>query len=244
MTAPLYMLRLELDSRALLRFARDQGINRAQDEDLGYACHAWLTACFGTLAPKPFRLFAERAAEPDLKLLAYSGLDSGTLSGHALAFASPSAHRVLEGARLAHAAMPAAWRNGLKLGFELLACPIVRQRHAEKDVFLCRVEGSTAENPHPARGAAYREWLAAQLAGAAILEGFELDSFRLVRTLRRAHVAAEHRFRTIRAITRPRALCRGTLVVADGPRFQELLRRGIGRHRAFGYGMLLLRPGG
>ena len=34
----------------------------------------------------------------------------------------------------------------------------------------------------------------------------------------------------------------GTLTVGDPDAFSRLLARGIGRHRAFGFGMLLLRP--
>ena len=41
----------------------------------------------------------------------------------------------------------------------------------------------------------------------------------------------------------PAALMRGTLVVGDDPaKFAELLRCGVGRHRAYGFGMLLVRP--
>ena len=36
----------------------------------------------------------------------------------------------------------------------------------------------------------------------------------------------------------------GALTITDGEKFAQLLARGIGRHRAYGYGMLLLRPPG
>ena len=35
-----------------------------------------------------------------------------------------------------------------------------------------------------------------------------------------------------------------TLTVTDGAAFTDRLRRGVGRHTAFGFGMLLLRPAG
>jgi CRISPR system Cascade subunit CasE len=42
---------------------------------------------------------------------------------------------------------------------------------------------------------------------------------------------------------RPDATFRGTLRVDDPARFAAAaLARGVGRHRAFGFGMLLLRP--
>ena len=40
----------------------------------------------------------------------------------------------------------------------------------------------------------------------------------------------------------PDATLQGTLAVVDSGAFQALLARGVGRHRAFGFGMLLLRP--
>ena len=35
---------------------------------------------------------------------------------------------------------------------------------------------------------------------------------------------------------------RGILTITDAAAFSNLLARGVGRHRAYGYGMLLLRP--
>jgi CRISPR system Cascade subunit CasE len=35
----------------------------------------------------------------------------------------------------------------------------------------------------------------------------------------------------------------GTIEILDSAAFVRLLARGVGRHAAFGYGMLLLRPG-
>lgn len=43
---------------------------------------------------------------------------------------------------------------------------------------------------------------------------------------------------------RPNAVLTGTLRVTDADAFRALLARGIGRHRAFGFGMLLLRRAG
>ena len=42
----------------------------------------------------------------------------------------------------------------------------------------------------------------------------------------------------------PDAVFRGRLRIEDDAGFTELLARGIGRHRAFGFGMLLLAPPG
>jgi CRISPR system Cascade subunit CasE len=59
-----------------------------------------------------------------------------------------------------------------------------------------------------------------------------------VRTLRRARNGTNR----LRVVERPEALFAADAVIIDPERFQLLLARGIGRHRAFGYGMVLLAP--
>ena len=67
------------------------------------------------------------------------------------------------------------------------------------------------------------------------MESAELRSFqrtRAVRKLRARHSEG------------PDAVMRGVLTITDAAAFTALLAQGIGRHRAYGYGMLLLRPAG
>jgi len=54
----------------------------------------------------------------------------------------------------------------------------------------------------------------------------------------------DDRRRASRAIDGPDVTFTGTLEVTDSAAFSALLARGLGRHRAFGFGMLLLAPGG
>ena len=58
-------------------------------------------------------------------------------------------------------------------------------------------------------------------------------SFRRTRALRKRHA---------RYSEGPDVVMRGVLTVTDPDAFSNLLAHGIGRHRAYGYGMLLLRP--
>jgi CRISPR system Cascade subunit CasE len=48
--------------------------------------------------------------------------------------------------------------------------------------------------------------------------------------------------RRLRSVEGPDASFSGVLVVEDPEKFAGLLAHGVGRHAAFGYGMLLLRP--
>jgi CRISPR system Cascade subunit CasE len=77
-------------------------------------------------------------------------------------------------------------------------------------------------------------------AGAALVQA-RLEVFRLGRVVRRGSFAADGR-RPLRPQLGPDATFTGVLQVRDPDAFAGLLARGIGRHRAFGFGMLLLRP--
>jgi CRISPR system Cascade subunit CasE len=79
----------------------------------------------------------------------------------------------------------------------------------------------------------YLSWLADRLGSAATLD---LTSSRL------ASFERSEARRNGRRVEGPDAVIHGTLLVGDPGAFTEALAKGIGRHRAYGYGMLLLRP--
>jgi CRISPR system Cascade subunit CasE len=233
------LLQLHIRPAALMRFAATQGLARGEDEDLGYACHAWLQAMFGALAPKPFRLFEVQAPHP-ARLLGYSSESAEALTEHARTFADPLANAAWDSDTFAGRTMPTDWQPGRQVGFEVLACPMSRKDDKEKDVFLRHVD-AVPDGTHD-RAQVYCEWLAKQLAPAATVVASRLDGFRRVKMLRRS--AAAGGGRRLVALERPQALFQGELHIEDPTAFAALLARGIGRHRAFGYGMLLLRPAG
>jgi CRISPR system Cascade subunit CasE len=91
----------------------------------------------------------------------------------------------------------------------------------------------------PTREQAYVDWLGERLAGAASLDGGELRQFRRTRVRRSSHGKAGRN-----SVEGPDALMVGTLTVIDPATFAHRLARGVGRHAAFGFGMLLLSPPG
>lgn len=245
MSDNLYMVQLRLNPERLIRFAQDQGINRAWDEDLGYCVHAWLAATFGSLAPKPFRLLDAGIAwhkDRPLQWFGYSTHDGATLREQAETFAPPLALAVCDPAELVYAKrMPTAWTTGRRLGFEVLACPVSR-RETEKDVFLRAVETATDAELPPTRTEVYSAWLAQQWGDAATLDSTCLAGFRLAQMMRRRQPNRDSVGRPLRRLVYPQALLRGELTIRDSTAFAASLARGMGRHRAFGYGMVLLRP--
>ena len=241
----MYMIDLPLDAAALTRFAWRQGHaggRNPSDEDFGYAAHAWLAATLGEQAPRPFRLMETRAG---LRLLGYAAADADTLAQHARDFALPDALSVCDWGAAAGKAMPATWVAGRRLGFEVRACPILRGER-ERDAYLVEVDQAKAQVREPAsRTQVYAHWLQRQLkregAAQAVAETLNLVGFRRVRALRQSRTGQGQRRQ---GMERPDALMAGELLISDPDAFARLLARGIGRHRAFGFGMLLLRPPG
>ena len=92
------------------------------------------------------------------------------------------------------------------------------------------------------RESVYTVWAVERLErdNACSIRKIRLDGFRLVRQLRQTQ--AEGNRRTRARLVRPMALIRGELIVGDPESFNAMLAGGIGRHVAFGYGMVLLRP--
>jgi CRISPR system Cascade subunit CasE len=238
------MLRVSLDMRRLVDQGRRRGLLPPHATDLGYLVHCQLGELFGERAPAPFVI--DRQGKGTLEVLGYSAVPAQALREHAGTFADPLVHASCDWERFASKPMPDTWRRGERYGFRVRACPTVRmsgerpqhRRGAEVDVFLARCW--QAGDAPVEREAVYREWLARELGrgGAAGLLDMRLRGFQRERLVRRTQGEA----RTVRPLERPEAWLEGTLEVRDEAAFPGLLARGVGRHRAFGFGMVLLRP--
>jgi CRISPR system Cascade subunit CasE len=225
------LIRLPLHPPRLIRFAFEHGI-RQEDETLGYTLHAWLTALFGEAAPKPFRYFERRQ-----EVLAYSPLDAQSLSMIAEERGSLAALAALDATNVASKPMPTEWRAGQRVHLEVLTCPVSRKDAEEKDVYLRALDRQ--DDATPSRAEVYRQWFARQWQEAVALDEIELLGMSTqTRLLRRARRGGNR----LLSIERPQALFAAEAVIREPARFADYLARGIGRHRAFGYGMVLLAP--
>lgn len=230
----LHLVRMELSAPQLMAFARRQGLLRYEDEGHGYVLHAWMAAMFGALAPKPFS-WDDRKQQ----LLGYCAESAQALCEHAQAFAQPQDWTVLVPDSLVSKPMPDTWREGQRLQAEVRVCPVTRRDDGEKDVFLRAVD--RLGDAVPPRAEVYAEWFRRQWGQAVTFEHLDLLGLSRVRMLRRGH-AGKDGGRAARSVERPQASFSAVLAVRNGDEFSRLLQRGIGRHRAFGYGMVLLKP--
>lgn len=227
----LHLLRIPVQPPKLLQFATQHGVVQ-EDETMGYVLHAWLTALFGEKAPKPFRYFERRN-----EVLAYSSHHAALMLEHAQAFASPQAWNALDVDNFMSKPMPAVWSAGQKLRMEVLTCPVSRQGSTEKDVYLRALDrhGDLA----PTRTQVYHDWFTAQTKDALQFEYLEVQGMKTRgRLLRRARSNGNR----LMTIERPQILFSAAAIIGDTERFSALLARGMGRHRAFGFGMILLAP--
>ena len=241
----LHLLRLQPDSSALAVWATRHRL-LSPDGDYGYALHALLSATFGELAPKPFHYLGGRQG-----LLAYTSADLEILHQNAR-LAPPDVARALGLDHLDARPFPSAWRVGQRLGFEARVRPVVRSKDGrEWDAYQHAVIGTVDSGQIAGNGSIagrtviYSDWLTQQFAvdGAAQIAEAHLDSFRLTRVLRKAGSGDNGKRKTTNHAG-PDAVFKGQLLVGDPTAFNRLLARGVGRHRAFGFGMLLLRPAG
>ena len=240
----LTLVRMLPDVERLSAWAARRGYLPLNGGDLGYALHAGLGASLGDLAPKPFYW---RDGEDGAELYGYSRADPATLQAAA---AIPSAdvdlRSALNVANLEAQSMPNDWRLGQELAFECRVRPVVRQNREGQRTRFREVDAAAhaaAKAPHaiPLKSEAYLGWTAARMQGAAEIQEASILAMKRTRCLRRPLAESGRRAETIDG---PDVTLRGKLRITDQAAFAALLARGVGRHRAFGFGMLLLAPPG
>jgi CRISPR system Cascade subunit CasE len=253
----LYLVRISIALKPFHRWAAERGIGWSAQQDAqgreqnasfdeGQALHHLLSETFGKAVLQPFRLFPA-PGQKNANLYAYSSAGKEELLDTLQACAMPETLDVCDTARLEVKPMPDNWREGRRLGFETRVRPMRRldkpcgpfSEGAEVDAFLVRAmrefpEGRPEnEDEQLRREAVYKEWLAERFGEAATI-----DVARLTRFVR--HRAS----RKGRALEGPDATFEGDLTIGSPTAFIKKLAHGIGRHTAYGFGMVLIRPRG
>ena len=260
-----HMVQLRLGGRRLAGLGRRLGLfEQRHHVSTNYLVHCALGELFGEQAPKPFcvqdapRQLGHGAGR-GVRVLGYASVDDTALHELARAFAPPAVYSGCDWDALATKPMPRTFPEGMRLRFELRACPVVRKasggegraRNGKKrtwrqgeelDAFLSHVWTLDDPDAEVSRADVYSQWLARQLdlRGGARVEpdDIAMERFSIERMTRRTH---GNNGRTVRTVKRPDVTLAGTLEVTDSDAFTALLRDGIGRHKSFGYGMLKVR---
>lgn len=252
MSEPFFMVSLEVPTNRMMALGRRRGLP-IRETDNGYLVHTLLCELFGDLAPKPFAIQGKEGRQ--LRILGYTNARLDELRERADALADPTVHNSCNWGTLAAKPMPLEWITDRRYSFEVRVCPVVRRSGAgprgerpgrEMDVFLAHLEKGGEDRL--TRDTVYVDWLQDALcrSGGAEVEEARMTAFSLQRFIRRDRKRAPRQVPAQQstrqgASGRPAATLKGTIRVADNELFARMLRRGVGRHRAFGFGMILLR---
>lgn len=253
------MVYLPLNWTGVCRWAGMRKLIRHGVLDEGFALHILLSSVFGKRMLQPFRLFhPSRARTATLYAYSENGVDS--LRDAAEMVAPPDCLDVLKLGEMLSKPLPERFREGQRLGFDIRVRPIRRlardirdtqsenvlRKGSEIDVFRLellhrspdgwRESGSRSQGEDVSRESAYVDWIAERLGSVATVdkERCRLADFRRSRVQRGNGRGPEG----------PDATLHGECVVRNSAGFANRIRQGVGRHRAYGYGMLILRPPG
>lgn len=247
MPEPLHLVKIPVRPGKLLAVGRRRGLTSSHVDD-GYLTHCLIRELWQQQAPTPFVL---RGSGRLLDVWGYSRVDAARLVEHARAFGDPSLLAAIADLDAIESKVMPPFVAGRRLGFLLRACPVARLARAtrghsagaEVDAFLARCFAA-GKDVQVSREEVYTEWLAAKVgqhaSTGAALNRVRIASIARERLLRRTQGTK----RTAGRLERPVVRFEGDLVVRDGERFHAWLAHGVGRHRAFGFGALILVPPG
>jgi CRISPR system Cascade subunit CasE len=243
----LHLIKVPLRMEKLTALAARRGI-RARDLDEGYLAHCVVRELWQESAPAPFVLRGRARA---VDLWGYSRVDANWLVTRAHEFGDPSILECLDGLDAIVSKEMPRFDAGRQVGFLTRVCPVARlarpthghKAGAEVDVFLARAFAS-GKAEGLSREEVYREWFSERMRDASVL-GARITSLRVAgiarsRVVRRTQGESRH----ARALERPDVRIEGNLSIEDGDAFLRFLAHGVGRHRGFGFGAVLVVPPG
>ena len=239
-TMTIHLARIGIDPQALRTYA---AMTRTGDDDGLYATHHALRKMFGDNAPQPFHAVL---SGPEPHVVGYLDAKRAGLLASTEGEGDVVLRRVFsEPVRTRE--MPVVWEDGARLSFRLRGRPVVRYSDeaadlvekttgwrppAEVDVVVAasRKTGTPADPSETCRA-----WLERRLGDVASVETFVLKDYRQVSSRRSSH-GPDGRI----LVPGPDATMAGILTVGNGEEFGRMLAKGIGRHCAFGYGMMMV----
>ena len=224
----LYLAQATIDTNALHQWMTSRHLN-----DRDHAMHCLLRETLGADAPSTFRLF-HPTDDTDATLYGYTTKPAPDLHQIAAATADPIQQKIMNCQGIKTKQMPQTWTAGQKLNFNVRARPVKQTARgslkpgSERDVYQGQETNLTREQ-------VYTQWLSEKLekTGAVLVQGTSMTSYKQVSSQRK---------RNSPRVSGPDATFQGTFTIQDPTHFTELLHKGTGRHKAYGYGMVLLRP--
>ena len=235
--------------------------NRARTKidryDPGYALHMLLSAMFGKSILQPFRLL-QSSHRSTATLYGYTRQNPEHLRDLAKTVAGPDDLTILDPDQMLWKQMPDRFKRGQMLGFDIRTRPIERVE-AMKRTQSGQLHSTFTERDYFPRYGQHREQCNGNGNGKRLRrERNPKDTGERLRVLAGPQTVDGRRSRDVpprrafyqgtayrgrnRTVVGPDATLQGTLRIGDPDEFRKKLEHGVGRHKAYGYGMMLLRP--
>ena len=218
------VLTLNLDAERVTAWAKSVSIPR---HDVGYLAHAFMRRFFEDAAPQPFLAVKEEGCL----------MVEGVLSENVEPEVFEGSHDVMD-CGVKDVTLP---QSGDVAAFRVRLCPVMRNgssgKEIETDAFLVMLRrAEAAGQTPPKRMQVYRQWAAGRFVDCLNVSKTYIERYEQIRPCRRGapgHVGAPAAIGW-----RPIIDVSVSGVVTDAERFAQIARRGIGRHKAFGFGYI------
>ena len=229
----IYLMKADINLPNMARWAAEEN-----HSDPDRTAHCLLTESFGPEdAPRPFVIKArEEYGSPHGTLLAYTRLAAEELRESAERHQRLAHAAVLDPETLKTVRTPTQWEEGQTLEFEIRTKPTKRSSSRqdgghghEQDFFLASPTNSS-------RAATYCQWLAQTMSrqGALLADPETMTVRQLsLRRTKRQNNSGWH--------TAPDVTITGAATVINPELMEQAIAQGLGRHKGYGYGMLLLK---
>jgi len=228
----MHLIQLPLDiTKAVRHLAQFMGPRALEDDSL--VIKTALTEALGGPVIRPWAIHARRG--PVLTIVGYGDQSAEAVNARR-ALALPSLQAAV-GEAISVEMPPLEpeklYRFTVRLVPTIRVTPNGKRRHGERDAYLVAAD-EVGPGGALTRDSVYRDYLARKLIGAQ-LEACRLDGFRLARLMRPKSGGQATK-------TVPEAILSGELRVSDEEALSQCIRSGVGRQRAYGYGMVRLQP--
>ena len=236
----IFLVELYFNIKDLFLLARKRNLPLFKIDN-NYLIHQVLLELFGDNQLKLFSVI--EISNKFIRVLSYSKINHIELQKQAQLYANPFIYNICNWSLIKSKQMPQEWKVNQKLSFEVKIIPIKRlsvplgnfHKNTEIDVFLYEKIKNRKEN----RESVYIDWATKLINSKYIVDVKSLKIISLSQTqmIRRNH----QKDRKSKVLSRTAITFNGVMSVFEPNLFNRILLNGIGRHKSFGFGMILLR---
>lgn len=233
-----WLIHIPVDAKAFSIWSSNRDMKVKGVFDADHAAHVLLSALFGKAAFQPFRLHTPEKG--DWAFFGHSNTSAEDLRKMAKMVGGPEMLKVLKLDQMVGRELPEDLSGLKRIGYEIRICPTRRRsgdKNREVDAWISEGEyrfpgqKSALKDAGITRETVYRKWFAERLAGVAELQSFQMTRYQTRKMVRSGHV-----------MEAPDVVAQGTLFIDDAEKFAKILHEGLGRGKAYGFGLLMLRP--